>query len=383
MQKSEIVIAGCGLSGMITALSFAYYGIKTTIIEKQNINGESFFEDVRTTALTKSSVEFFKEINIHREIFNIAGPINHIYVADNKASEMICFAVEEGADPMGYIVENRLLKRRLLDLVSANKLIKIIDARSYTVKENNEESCILILADLTEIKANLLIPCEGYNSEVKKKYFSSIVNKLYPQYAITFLIKHEIEHEGTALEHFMPSGPFAILPLRDQNISSVVWTIKSEMKDALMKLSKEEFRYLVRKNCGNFLGKVELQSEVRAFELKACLTGRYFNKRIVLVADAAHIIHPLAGQGLNQGIKDIKSLLLNILEYKIDKKALLNYENARKKDNAAMLEITDNINRIFSLNSSFLHQSRQLAFASIEKILPLKNLLLEYAMGYR
>ncbi|GAB4164094.1 MAG: hypothetical protein Tsb006_3530 [Rickettsiaceae bacterium] len=233
------------------------------------------------------------------------------------------------------------------------------------------------------MEADLLIVCDGSNSLIKQKYFSSEIDKLYSQYAITFIVRHEKPHEGTAVEHFMPSGPFAILPLKDQHLSSIVWTVRSEMKGALLKLPQEEFLYLVQQNLGDFLGRVNLQSEAAAFPLKAYSTSKYFNKKIALVADSAHVIHPLAGQGLNQGIKDIHSLVTNILKHGACKFALGRYEESRKSDNKTMLEITDTLNALFATNSKLLHASRQLGFKAIGKISPFKKLLIKYAMGKR
>jgi len=181
----------------------------------------------------------------------------------------------------------------------------------------------------------------------------------------------------------MPTGPFAILPLKDQNFSSVVWTIKSDMKDAVLNLPKDEFLHMVQKNFGLFLGDIIIKSEIASFPLRAYSTNKYYNKRIVLVADSAHVIHPLAGQGLNQGIKDIESLASNILEFGANTHSLETYQNMRKNDNNAMLEITDTLNTLFSNNSRILHTVRQFGFKAAEKVSPFKKLLIKYAMGRR
>jgi len=380
----KITIIGCGFSGMITALSFAARGINSTIIERQNIERPSFFNDIRTTALTESSKKFFENIGIWNEIAEISGSINDIYVADNKASEMLHFASNElqKGQVLGYLVENKNFKKSLLDQVLSNKHITIIDNSSYDVKENNENKCILTLNGSVH-ECDLLVVCDGSNSQTRQKYFSCETNKPYTQYALTFLVQHEKPHEGTAVEHFMPTGPFAILPLKDQNLSSVVWTIKSDTKDAVLNLPKDEFLHMVQQNFGMFLGNINIKSEIASFPLRAYSTNKYYNKRIVLVADSAHIIHPLAGQGLNQGIKDIESLVSNIVEFGINSHSLETYQNLRKNDNNAMLEITDTINTVFSNNSRIFHSARQLGFKAIEKISPFKKLLIKYAMGQR
>ena len=383
-MNPRVTIIGCGLSGMITALCLSARGINSTIIEHQNVHNQSFFNDIRTTALTESSKKFFDDSGIWDEIDQISGPINDIYVADNKASQMLHFASNELKETqiLGYLVENKEFKKTLLAHVLVNKHITIIDNSRYEVKENSNNKCILTLNE-TDHECDLLIVCDGSNSSTRQKYFSSEINKSYSQYALTFIVQHKKSHEGTAVEHFMPTGPFAILPLKNQHFSSVVWTIKSEMKDAVLNLPKDEFLYIIQQNFGQFLGEITIKSEVASFPLRAYGTNKYYNKRIALVADSAHIIHPLAGQGLNQGIKDIQSLVSNIFEFGVNTHSLETYQNERKNDNNAMFEITDTINTIFSNNSQIFHLARQFGFKAIEKISPFKKLLIKYAMGQR
>jgi len=381
----KIDILGCGLGGMITALALANNNIKTTIIEGRCTAHKDFFKDIRTTALTSSSRKFFEDIGIWNTLSEIAGSINDIYVADNKAPEMLHFASDEleHGEIMGYLVQNSEFKKALFDLVLANKLITLIEDSSYEITENNSNGCKLVLNNESERNCDLLLVCDGQRSKAKQLYFSSEMEKRYDQCAITFIAHHQKKHEGTAVEHFMKTGPFAILPLRDQNLSSIVWTIESDMKNAIMNLPKDEFTYLIQQNFGNFLGKLEIQGEAASFPLKAYATNQYYNKSIVLVADTAHIIHPLAGQGLNQGIKDI-AVLTSLLRVGGSREHILQaYQQARKSDNANMLEITDIINTVFSNHSKVLHGLRRVGFQAVENISPFKKLFIKYAMGKR
>ena len=148
-------------------------------------------------------------------------------------------------------------------------------------------------------------------------------------------------------------------------------------------VSFEEFTEIVQENFGEFLGKIKVEGKVAGFPLKAYETDRYFNKRVVLIADTAHVIHPLAGQGLNQGIKDIGCFTELLLELGITDYMLNQYQNLRKTDNSNMLEITDTINTVFSNNSKLLQAARSLGFRAIEKVPPFKKLLIKYAMGRR
>ncbi|MDC0864666.1 FAD-dependent monooxygenase [Rickettsiaceae bacterium] len=385
LPNKKVIIAGCGLSGMITALAFAKCNIPSVIIEHRFASEKDFFSDIRTTALTAHSKNFFENVGVWEELSKFAGNFNDIYVADNSSSDMIHLSSSTLSDSkkMGYLLQNEDFKKCLFSLTSSSDKIKIIDSTKYEVIQNTELGCDIKLGNGEKYHADLLIACDGRSSEIKSRYFSSDVEKSYDQHAITFLVHHEKKHEGTAVEHFMPSGPFAILPLLDQNISSVVWTIKSEQKDVMMNLPKDEFTYLIQQNFGEFLGKITIKSEVAAFPLKAYSTKKYYNKRVALIADTAHIVHPLAGQGLNQGIKDIEILSKLIHEYGINDYALGEYESLRKPDNNDMFELTDAINTVFSNDSKMLYAVRQIGFNVIENFAPLKDMLIEYAMGRR
>jgi 2-octaprenyl-6-methoxyphenol hydroxylase len=381
----RITILGCGLSGMITALGFASHNIATNIIEGSSGDHKDFFNDIRTTALTAYSKKFFDNIGIWNKLAKISGPFNDIYVADNKAPQMLHFASSEleAGEVMGHLVQNTDFKKTLFNFVSASKLINVIENSSYEITKNTPDECELILNDKTKHDCDLLIVCDGQKSKARQKYFSSNIEKSYNQHAITFIVHHQKSHEGTAVEHFMPTGPFAILPLKDQNFSSIVWTINSSKKDVIMNLPRDEFTYLVQQNFGEFFGNIEIKGKIAAFPLKAYETKQYYNKKIVLVADTAHIVHPLAGQGLNQGIKDIATLISLVMEYGDNHYMLEQYQKLRKVDNNNMLEITDTINSAFSNQSKLLHGMRQAGFKIIEQVSPLKKLLIRYAMGKR
>ena len=280
--NNNITITGCGLSGMISALALASNNIPSTIIEKKSCKDKSFFSDVRTTALTDSSRKFFEEIRIWEKISDFVGPINDIYVVDNKSSEMLHFASSdlEDGEIMGYLIQNTDFKKILYELVSSNKLINVIQNCSYEITENTVDGCSLILNDGEEHKSDLLLVCDGRYSTARQQFFSSNIEKTYAQCALTFIVHHTKTHEGTAVEHFMPTGPFAILPLKDQKRSSIVWTVDADMKDLLENLPKDEFKEIVQDNFGEFLGEIEVEGKVAGFPLKAYETDKYFNKRI-------------------------------------------------------------------------------------------------------
>jgi len=384
-SNNNIVILGCGLSGMITALALANYNISSTIVEAQSTTNQEFFDDIRTTAINAFSRNIFEKIGIWQELLKLCGPINDIYVVDNKAPEMLHFLIEDNScnKKMGYLIENTKFKKCLYDLVKQNKCITVLDNIKYQRINNNLDYCELALSNNSKLVCKLLIACDGKNSRAKNLFFSNEIEEDYNQQALTFIVGHERNHEGTAVEHFMPTGPFAILPLKDPYKSSIVWTVSESYASALLTIEPKEFAYLVQENFGSFLGKIEFQSKVGRFPLKAYTAKKYYNNSIVLIADTAHVIHPLAGQGLNQGIKDIDCLSSLIAGNGINKDTLINYQKLRQDDNKNMLLITDFINSIFLSNSKIFHSTRQLGFKAIEKIPHLKEMLIKYAMGER
>jgi 2-octaprenyl-6-methoxyphenol hydroxylase len=383
-NHNKIVILGCGLSGMITALSFAKLRVHSTIIEAKSTSDDAFLEDMRTTAITSTSKKFLNDIGVWPALNEISGKILDIYVADNKAPEMLHFSSQRAEkEAMGYILKNTDFKSRLLDKVKGNGFITLKDKCAYTHFESTDDQFILHLEDSNIIKCDLLIICEGHNSRIKKFYFTREMQKYYNQTALTFNVVHDKPHNGTAVEHFMSSGPFAILPLKDLNSSGVVWTLPTAECEVVKSLPLPEFEYQVQQHFGDFLGKLRIDSKIGVYPLKAYHTHNYFHQRIVLIADSAHIIHPLAGQGLNMGIKDIEVLTNLIHNNGISDSTLKKYQTQRRTDNKNMYLITDNLNRVFSNYSKVLWRMRRIGIKAIEEFAPLKSALVRYAMGRR
>ncbi|HJD55944.1 MAG TPA: 2-octaprenyl-6-methoxyphenyl hydroxylase [Rickettsia endosymbiont of Pyrocoelia pectoralis] len=370
------VILGCGLSGMLTALVFAKKGIETTIFESKSVNSPSFFSDIRTTALTPSSKEFLSSIDIWQELEEFAAGMKDVYVVDNKAAEILELKNDDDA-VLGYVVKNNEFKKILLSKITDNPLITLIDNKEYQeVISHNDYS--IIEFDNSQVKCDLIIVCDGVNSKVRSHYFANEIEKSY-QTALVFDIKHEKPHENCAMEHFLPLGPFALLPLKDQYASSVVWSTSAQQASLLMNLPIEEVRFLTQRNAGNSLGKITIDSEVKGFPLKARIANRYFHNKIVLIADTAHTVHPLAGQGLNQGVKDIESLI-SVIGNNLQ---LTEYQKSRQADNLIMYNLTNELNNIFSNHSKSFRFLRQIGFKAINNFKPLKNLITGYAMGER
>lgn len=375
-KQIDNIIIGCGLSGMLTALAFAKQGIETTIFESKSTENPIFFSDIRTTALTPFSKNFLSLIDIWQELEEYVAEMRDVYVVDNRAEEIL--ELQNDNNPLGYVVKNNDFKKILLSKVKNNSLITLIDNTEYREVISHDEYTVIKFKDKPQVKCNLLIICDGNKSKVRSHYFSNEVEKSY-QTALTFNIRHEKPHENCAMEHFLPLGPFALLPLKDQHASSVIWSIPEPQASLITNLPLEEVRFLTQQNAGNSLGRVTIDSEINAFPLKARIANRYFHNKIVLIADSAHVVHPLAGQGLNQGIKDIEALIKVIS----NNLPLSEYEQLRQADNFIMYKLTDELNNIFSNHLKSLRTIRQIGFKAINNLKPIKDLITKYAMGER
>lgn len=383
-QYCQIVILGCGLSGMLISLSLANLGISSTILETKICDEIYCVDDIRTTALTSESKDFLIQSNLWLLLEDFVSPIIDVYVVDNKAPRMLRFTRDlMNIDALGYMIKNSEFKKILLLAIRNHDLITLIDqCNDYTV--SSQESCnIISFTDSTVINCELIILCNGINSKLHQRYFTHIVSKSYMQNAIAFNVSHSLPHEGTAVEHFMPSGPFAILPLTGDYYSSVVWTLPHDYALLIQNLPVDEFEYIIQRNFGDFLGEVKLEGKIGNFPLKAYIAKEYYYNRIVLVGDSAHLIHPLAGQGLNQSIKDIQTLAGLISTKNIDQRILSKYQELRQSDNMLMYLITDNINCIFSNHSPLLKALCREALSIAEYTPLIKAALLRYAMGKR
>lgn len=386
MKKEEIIILGCGFNGMITALGLASYNIKSTIIEKKNLSNTNYF-DTRTTALTQRSKSIFKNFNIWKNIEPYTSNINEVYIVDNKSTMMVHLNTSKSEfDSIGYMIENSNLYAKLIELVQNNPLINVIDNTSYVSIDSRQYSTAIDINASSKINCELLIVCDGCNSIARKQYFEYFIDKKYHQSAIVFNAGHQKQHFGTAVEHFLPNGPFATLPLADQQVSSIVWVEKSNLATLYAQMDKKSLTNYVQDKFGWSLGKIEIITTPVLYPLKAKIAKQYYHNNVVLVGDTAHIIHPLAGQGLNQSIKDIDSLTdilhsRKSLGLEMTSSEFKLYQRDRFLDNYTMYLLTDNLNRLFSNNLPLLATARKISLGLLDKSVILKRMIMKYGMG--
>jgi 2-octaprenyl-6-methoxyphenol hydroxylase len=269
-------------------------------------------------------------------------------------------------------------------------MVEIVDGACYDSvlfnQAGDQNSCTISLDNGQQIYANLLIACDGKNSQLRRQYFPYLINKSYCQVAFVFNVEHEKDHENCAVEHFLDTGVFAILPLRNQKQSAIVWCVQAELAKLYNDLSLEHFTNLLQKMFGDFLGQVRIINKVEHFNLSAQMVAKYFFANSVLVGDVAHTIHPMAGQGLNQGIKDVESLTAIIEKYTklgldVNSIALQEYNKARRFDNFRMFLATDCLDKIFANQSCVANFVKDAGFGFFNKFPKCKDWVVKYGIG--
>jgi len=299
--------------------------------------------------------------------------------------------IDSASHELGTMICNNDLRRELFELAKKNPLINIHYSSKYInlkPQASKVEFAIAANDKIENIISDLTIAADGKFSEAKQLFFKNKITKDYEQKAIVFNIKHSKPHEGGAIEHFLYRGPFATLPLKGGFSSSIVWSENSEIADFLITQPNNILEKLIAKFIGGSLGEIEIITKPESFPLSAFVSERYYNGMLALVADTAHSMHPLAGQGLNMGIKDIACLTNLIIKYnslglKPDQSLLANYQRQRALDNIAMVKITDSIDMVFTLKIPSINKLTEIGLSLLNSMPFIKTKLVDYAKGRR
>jgi 2-octaprenyl-6-methoxyphenol hydroxylase len=321
-------------------------------------------------------------------------PILDIRVADGTSPLYLHFASEEDGsnNPFGWIIENRLMRHVLFQNVKRlKKNVRHLAPAEIAKFIREKESAGVVLKDGTKITAPLMIGADGRSSATRDWLGIDIKKADYKQSAIVCNVAHEHAHENVAVEHFLPAGPFAALPMtksaKGEHRSSIVWTEHGADAGKILKLSPDDFDARLQKLFGPHLGAVRHISKPMSYPLGLLHADTYIGARVALMAEAAHVIHPIAGQGLNLSMRDVVVLTDLIVEHlrlglDIGAETLLKkYEAARRSDTLLMAGVTDLLNRLFSNNLQTIRLTRDLGLGIVEKFPLLKRYFARQAMG--
>src|SRR5579863_8103432 len=394
-QRIELLVAGGGLNGMLLAIACAGAGLAVAVVDRQDpatMLDDRF--DGRTTAIAYGSKLVLDGVGLWEMVQDEAEPIREIRVADDDSPLFLHYDHRElgsadtdaGAPPLGYIVENRVLRRALFERAQSLPRLALIAPRTLGPVTADESGAVATLADGTRLHARLVAAADGKDSPLRKAAGIRAVAWCYKQVGIVTTVAHERPHAGIAVEHFLPAGPFAILPMTG-NRSSIVWTENAAPAPNLIKLPDAEFAAELRARFGDFLGDIEPVGPRWAYPLSLMQAERYTARRLALIGEAAHVIHPIAGQGLNVGIRDVAALAEAVIDARRlgldigDDHVLERYQRWRRLDAVLLAGVTDGLNRLFSNTIPPVKLARDAGLAAVNRMPPLKRLLMQHAMG--
>lgn len=393
MERFDVIIAGGGLVGNALGLALAQGGLNVVVIDPIPAKAqlEATF-DGRTSAIALGSVRILERIGAWKNIAPTVSPIHDIRVCDQDAAGYVHYHDKDvGDEPFGYIIENHVIRRGLYKSVTEQENLTMLSGLKVTGHDTFPDHIVAKLDDGQSLQAPLLVAADGRFSGLREKAGMDYRIISYDQTAIVCVVEHEHAHKGLALERFMPAGPFAVLPLIDDangvHRSGIVWTEREADAAHYVNLSDAEFNAELERRMGEHWGTTKSVGKRFAYPLKLLTATEFTAPRFVLVGDAAHGIHPIAGQGVNLGYRDVAVLSELLIEQHQNKgdlgveEVLKHYQRWRKFDSVSMTASTDLLNRLFSNNSPSLAFLRRTGMKMVERMPPLKNFFMRHAMG--
>ncbi|SHH43608.1 UbiH/UbiF/VisC/COQ6 family ubiquinone biosynthesis hydroxylase [Cognatishimia maritima] len=389
----DILIAGGGLNGPALALGLAQKGFSVIMVDARakRARADSNF-DGRGYALALASKRLLNALGVWDDVAKDAQPMLDIKVSDGRAGEgpspfFLHFdhaELEEG--PMGFMVEDRFLYRAFLSAVEEESDITTLNEDSVIAQDIFADGVTVSLASGKAVNTRLLVGCDGRQSGVAQRAGIKRTGWEYGQTALVCAIEHERPHNGVAHQFFMPPGPLAILPLPG-NRSSIVWTETDEMAKAINALSDDDYMDVLRPRFGDFLGEISLAGARFTYPLGLTVANEFVSERVALVGDAAHGMHPIAGQGLNAGLRDVGAMVDVLTEARqrgedfATLQVLERYQQWRRFDVQAMVAATDLSNRIFSNDNPILRAGRDIGLGVINRLPMARRQFMREAAG--
>jgi 2-octaprenyl-6-methoxyphenol hydroxylase len=386
-----IVIGGGAFAGLALALALRQgLGPELPIIVADPALAMRPSRDPRATAIVAACRRLFDAIGVWDAVAAGAQPILDMVVTDSKLQDatrptFLTFGgnVEPG-EPFAHMVENRQLIDELVKRAEAEGVE--LRATAVTTFDSRPDGVSVTLGDGSVIEAALLVAADGARSKLRERAGIATHGWDYDQSGIVVTVGHERDHEGRAEEHFLPAGPFAILPLTGKR-SSLVWTEKRTEAARIIALPEDEFHAELEQRFGLHLGEVKALDKPRAFPLGYFVARSFIGERLALIGDAAHVIHPIAGQGLNMGLKDVAALAETIVDAARlgmdfgQSDVLENYQRWRRFDTMSMGVATNVLNVLFSNDLPFVRSIRDIGLGIVDRLPPLKGAFIKQAAG--
>jgi 2-octaprenyl-6-methoxyphenol hydroxylase len=390
MDRADLIIFGGGMIGLALAAALDSSGLSSIIVDPAD---PSLRQDVsfdgRTSAVSSSSMRMLQTIGV-TDLLAVPGcPILTISVADGLEPGGLHFETEDD-EPLGWMNENRHLRAALEARALAGRNCWLLWKSKVASMDRGDHGVVVALQDGRKLQAPLLVAADGRNSATREAAGINVARWRYDHQAIVSVLRHERAHDNIAYEIFYPTGPFALLPMTDDaggHRSAIVWSISEQDSTGWLSLSDEDFAAEAQAAMGGFLGRIEMLAPRSSYPLGFHHAAQITAKRLALVGDAAHAIHPIAGQGLNLGFRDVAALAEVVVEGARlgldlgDRQLLDRYQKWRSLDALSVAFATDTLTRIYDVRGRGASAVRRFGMGLIERISPIKNRLMSEARG--
>ncbi|MFN3230613.1 MAG: UbiH/UbiF/VisC/COQ6 family ubiquinone biosynthesis hydroxylase [Alphaproteobacteria bacterium] len=391
MTKSSshhVLIVGGGMAGLTLAVALGRAGLDVALVDAVDLDDTVAPEfDGRVTAIAYSSWQMLQAIGAWDAMAGHAEPILDIRVTDGSAPVFLNFDHQAlGRDPFGQMVENRHIRGGLIQTLQDLPTVKIVAPARVESVEREGGVAAALLQDGQTVHAALIVGADGRSSRIRQSAGIKTVGHRYDQTGIVTTVEHEKPHHGIAHERFLTPGPFAILPLQGTR-SSLVWSEAPDVAVAILKLEDAAFDQEIARRFGGFMGAVHAVGPRFGYPYAVHVAERFTDTRLALVGDAAHGIHPIAGQGLNLGWRDVAALAELVtdsarLGLDVGSTIVLErYDRWRRVDTLTLATVTDSLNALFTNDIAPLRLARDVGLAAVERLGPVKQFFMEHARG--
>ena len=390
MDRADVIIFGGGLVGLTLASALDSSGLSAILIDPADPGertGQAF--DGRTSAVSSSSMRMLETIGVTQHLPKPGCPIRTIQVADGLKPGGLAFEPDDD-EPLGVMHENRHLRAALRARADAGRNLWMLWKASARSLERGIHGVTVELEDGRKLCAPVLAAVDGRHSPTREAAGIPIARWKYEHMAVVSTLRHERPHDNIAYEIFFPTGPFALLPMNDDaegHRSAIVWSVPKEDAAGWMSLSDEQFAGEAKAAMGGFLGRIAMAAPRSTFPLGFHHAARITDDRLALVGDSAHAIHPIAGQGLNLGFRDVAALAQVLVEGARlgldlgDRQLLDRYQRWRSLDALSVAFATDSLTRVYGIPGKTASAVRRFGMGMIDRLSPIKNRLMSEARG--